>query len=86
MKPKVPIKRIYPDNHQKYIELGYNISYYRKHAGLTQEQLAEIIGVSRQHLGAIEAPSIAQPISLDLLFTIAEALQIEPARLLTFRT
>ena len=28
------------DNRQRYIELGYNIAYYRKHAGLTQEQLA----------------------------------------------
>lgn len=25
------------DNSQKYIEIGYNIAYYRKHAGLTQE-------------------------------------------------
>lgn len=24
------------DNRQRYIELGYNIAYYRKHAGLTQ--------------------------------------------------
>ena len=29
------------DNTQKFIEIGYNIAYYRKHAGLTQEQLAE---------------------------------------------
>ena len=28
------------DNTQKFIEIGYNIAYYRKHAGLTQEQLA----------------------------------------------
>lgn len=39
---------------QNYIEIGYNISYYRKHKKLTQEQLAEKIGISRQHLGAIE--------------------------------
>ena len=25
------------DNTQKFIEIGYNIAYYRKHAGLTQE-------------------------------------------------
>ena len=40
------------DNRQRYIELGYNIAYYRKHAGLTQEQLAEKAGISRQHMGA----------------------------------
>ena len=73
------------DNTQKFIELGYNIAYYRKHAGLTQEQLAERVGISRQHMGAIEAPNICRPISLDLLFNIAAVLNIDPARLLTFR-
>ena len=34
------------DNRQRYIELGYNIAYYRKHAGLTQEQLSEVLGVT----------------------------------------
>lgn len=78
-------KEIYFDNTEKYIELGYNISYYRKHAGLTQEQLAEMLGISRQHMGAVEAPNIVRPISLDLLFNIAAVLKIEPAKLLTFR-
>lgn len=73
------------DNTQKYIEVGYNIAYYRKHAGLTQEQLAEQVGISRQHMGAIEAPNICRPLSLDLLFNIAAILDIPPARLLDFR-
>ena len=73
------------DNSKKYIELGYNIAYYRKHAKLTQEQLAEKLGISRQHIGAIEAPNIVRPISLELLFNIASILEIEPHMLLTFR-
>lgn len=73
------------DNRNKYIELGYNIAYYRKHAGLTQEQLAEKVGISRPHMGAIEAPNLCRPISLDLLFNIAAVLGIEPYKLLTFR-
>ena len=73
------------DNHSKYIELGYNIAYYRKHRRLTQEQLAEKAGISRQHLGAIEAPNLCRPISLDLLFNLASALEIEPYKLLMFR-
>ena len=73
------------DNTQKYIEVGYNIAYYRKHAGLTQEQLAEQVGISRQHMGAIEAQNICRPLSLDLLFNIAAVLDIPPARLLDFR-
>ena len=62
------------DNRQRYIELGYNIAYYRKHAGLTQEQLAEKAGISRPHMGAIEAPNLCRPISLELLFNLADAL------------
>lgn len=73
------------DNTEKFMELGYNIAYYRKHAGLTQEQLAERLGISRQHLGAIEAPNICRPISLDLLFNIANILEIDPYKLLIFR-
>lgn len=73
------------NNREKFIELGYNIAYYRKHRDLTQEQLAEKLGISRQHLGAIEAPNILRPISLDLLFNIATVLNIEPAKLLIFR-
>ena len=73
------------DNSQRYIELGYNIAYYRKHTGLTQEQLAERAGISRPHMGAIEAPKLCRPISLELLFNLADALGIEPHKLLEFR-
>lgn len=70
---------------EKYIEIGYNIAYYRKHANLTQEQLAEMVDVSRQHIGAIEAPNISKPLSLDLLFNIADALDVEAYKLLIFK-
>ncbi len=73
------------DNRDKFIELGYNIAYYRKHAGLTQEQLVERVGISRQHLGAIEAPNLVRPISLELLFNIADVLDIPAYKLLRFR-
>ena len=48
-------------------------------------ELAERVGISRQHMGAIEAPNLCRPISLDLLFNIAAVLDIEPAKLLIFR-
>ncbi len=72
-------------NHtERYRDLGYAISYYRKRKGLTQEQVAERIGISRQHLGAIEAPNMVRAISLDVLFNIATVLDIEPYMLLKF--
>ena len=55
-----------------------------KHAGLTQEQLAERVGISCQHLGAIEAPNLVRPISLELLFNIANVLNIPSYKLLRF--
>lgn len=64
--------------------LSYAIGYYRKRRGLSQEKLAEILGISRQHLAAIEAPNMDRGLSLDLLLRIADALEIEPYLLLKF--
>ena len=72
------------DNRERYRDLGCVIAYYRKRKGLTQEQLAERVGVSRQHMGAIEAPNMVQAISLDVLFNLAAVLEIEPYILLKF--
>lgn len=72
------------DNTERYRDLGYAISYYRKRKGLTQEQVAERIGISRQHMGAIEAPNMVRAISLDVLFNIAAVLEIDPYLLLKF--
>lgn len=69
---------------KRYIEIGYNIQYFRKHKGLTQEQLAELVDISRQHLGAIEAPNIVRTVSLDLLFRIADVLEVDVRQLLDF--
>lgn len=72
------------DNAERYRDLGCAIAYYRKRKKLTQEQLAEHIGISRQHMGAIEAPNMIRAISLDVLFNIAATLEIEPYILLKF--
>ena len=72
------------DNSERYRDLGYAIAYYRKRKGLTQEQLADRIGISRQHMGAIEAPNMIRAVSLEVLFNIAAALDIEPYLLLKF--
>ena len=72
------------DNAERYRDLGCAISYYRKRKGLTQEQLAERIGISRQHMGAIEAPNMIRAISLDVLFNIETVLELEPYFLLKF--
>ena len=77
-------KSISFDNIGKFVEIGYNIAYYRKHNNLTQEKLAEKIGISRSHLSAIEAPNIIRPFSIEILLNIASVLDIEPYKLLVF--
>ncbi|MDY3617672.1 helix-turn-helix domain-containing protein [Agathobaculum sp.] len=67
----------------KYRKLGLNIAYYRKDRGFTQDQLAEAIDAARVSIGKIETASVG--ISLDMLFDIADALEIPPNKLLEFR-
>ena len=69
---------------KEFMQLGINISRYRKFRGLTQEQLADIIPMSRSYLSHIEAPKMVRPFSIELLFQIASALEIEPKLLFEF--
>jgi transcriptional regulator with XRE-family HTH domain len=70
-------------NRDRYIQLGIAIATLRKMRGLSQEQLAERAGLSRSHISSIEAPGIARPFSLESFFNIADALEIDPADLIT---
>ncbi len=75
------MKEIYAD---KYLQLGLKIAYYRKLRGLTQEALAEQIGVSAAFIGHVEAPNINKAISFDTLFDIAAVLDVAPYKFLLF--
>ncbi|MGI6176732.1 MAG: helix-turn-helix domain-containing protein [Christensenellales bacterium] len=79
-----PLK-ISKENEPKYIRLGRNIAYYRKQKGYTQEVLAGRCGLSRSYIRAIEAPNLVQTISLEALFTISKALEVEACKLLVFK-
>lgn len=73
------------DNTERMECLSYAIGYYRKKKGYSQEQLAERLGISRQHLASVEAPGMHRGLSLELLFNIAAVLEIEPYVLLKFK-
>ena len=76
----------YKNRHiEKYAEIGRNIAYYRKKKNLSQEGLADIVGISRQHMGAIEATNVNRKISMDLFFDFANALEVEPEQLLNIK-
>jgi len=55
-------------------EFGIRVAMYRKQTGITQEKLAEIVGVHRTYVGFIEQgrrnPSIAK------MYRIAAALNV----------
>ncbi len=73
-------------NHdQQYKMIGLNIAYYRKLAGLSQLQLAEMVGISRTHMSNIEAPNMPTSVSLETLMDIADSLNIPVYYLLKFK-
>ena len=39
---------------EKYKALGLNVSYYRRKRELTQEQLAELLSIERNHVSNVE--------------------------------
>ena len=73
-----------PEFREYYKMLGLKVAYYRKLRGLTQEQLAERMGVDTSFIGQIEAVNIAKAISLDTLFRISGALSVPPHKFLDF--
>ena len=78
-------KKIAIENREKYIEIGLNIAFYRKREGMTQEQLAEKADMSRSFLANIEGPNQVVAMSVEVLFKIADALNIPVSKLLEFR-
>ncbi|MDD3185250.1 MAG: helix-turn-helix transcriptional regulator [Anaerostipes sp.] len=75
-------KNIAFKNRDRFIELGLTIAALRKLQGMSQEQLAEKANISRSHLSSIEAPNIIRPFSLEVLYNLADALNINAGDLL----
>lgn len=62
--------------------LGRNIFNARKSKGLSQNELAELLDISREHLAKIETGK--RRISLKLLFDLSKKLEVPEAQLLDF--
>lgn len=69
---------------KRYIQIGLKIAYYRKLNELSQEQLADLVGLNPKYLSRVETPSFVQPVSLKTLFAIADVFHIPPHKLLEF--
>lgn len=62
--------------------LGKNIQKFRKAQNLSQNQLAELLDISREHLAKIETAK--RNISLQLLFKLSDVLKISEKDLFDF--
>ena len=67
---------------EKLIKFGKNVAKYRKAKYLSQNALAELLGISREHLAKIETAK--RGIGIELLFKLAEVLEIEEKQLFEF--
>lgn len=65
------------------LELGKKIQKTRKNIDLTQEELADVLKISRTHMGHIEQGRKSP--SLKLLEKIARALKIPISELFTYK-
>ena len=63
-----------PNEVTKLEKLGANIRKLRKSKNLSQNELAEILDISREHLAKIETAK--RRISIKLLFKLSDALQV----------
>ena len=66
----------------KNIRLGKNIQKARKNKNYSQNKLADILNISREHLAKIETAK--RCVSLKLLYRIAETLDIKEKDLFDF--
>ena len=66
----------------RYKKIGAKIVYYRKIRNLTQEELAEKVGITPQYLSRIENGGYSKNVSLSTLMKIAGALDVTMSQLM----
>lgn len=66
-----------------YFKIGQSIRKFRKARGLSQEELAEMVGISTTHMSHIETGNTK--LSLPVLVKLAEALDVQTDSILLER-
>ena len=66
-----------------YEKFGLNVVFYRKRRKMTQLQLAELVGIDRSHISAMELGNVG--VSFDVIFKLCEVLGVSPKELFDFR-
>lgn len=68
---------------EKLQKFGRNIAKYRKAKKLTQNQFAEMLDISREHLAKLETAK--RGISISLLFKMSEVLNVAEKDFFNFK-
>jgi len=63
-------------NDGRYRHIAKKIVYYRNLREISQDELADKIAISKSYLSKIEAPNSTKTYSLDVLFAIADGLEV----------
>ena len=69
----------------QYVCLGHKIAKIRVSLNMSQHELAHHIGISRSYLSKLECGTGISGMSLEILFKIAQAFQIDVAQLVRLR-
>jgi len=64
-------------NTEIYEIISYNIKKYRKKKGITQAQLAELVGVSHEYIRRIESEKGEKTFTIYTISEIAKALDVD---------
>ncbi len=74
LKPRSSHKRCYD-------VVSLNLKYYRNKLQMTQVQVADQAGISAKYISILENDLFQNAPSMEVVFSLAEALQIEPFQL-----
>ena len=69
----------------QYVCLGHKIAIIRGSLNMSQQELARHIGISRSYLSKLECGTGISGMSLEILFKIAQAFQINVGQLVRLR-
>lgn len=71
---------MYPsfENRDFFLDLGEHIAFYRKRKGITQQELADQLGITRSYMSRIESINTVQTISMELFCNISRILDVPP--------
>lgn len=69
------------DDNYYYNIIRQNIKKYRKEAGLTQQELADKVGITMNYLSKIESQKMNRGFTIVIIGRIADALEIDIRKL-----